>query len=163
SKDCRREYGWQPASCDQGHLLISSNLRHFRISRPGRLLRLYSLALPMKTTWFTFILAFVAFWLEGRVAGQDAQPSSRFIYVEPHMGTRFKIVLYAKNRLAADQAAQAAFKRIAALDAMMSDYRPDSELMRLCRNAVNKPVHVSNELFFVIARAQDVSRASGGA
>jgi len=72
-------------------------------------------------------------------------------------------VLYANDQSTADQASQAAFKRIATLDAMMSDYRPDSELTRLCRNAVNKPVRVSNELFFVIARAQGVSRASEGA
>jgi thiamine biosynthesis lipoprotein len=124
---------------------------------------LYSVAQAMKTTCCILVLAFLTFWLEVRATAQNAQPLSRYIYVEPHMGTHFKVVLYAKDHTSADGAARAAFKRVAALDAMMSDYRPDSELMRLCQSAVNKPVRVSNELFFVIHRAQEVSRASEGA
>ena len=46
---------------------------------------------------------------------------------------------------------------------MLSDYRSDSELMRLCRQAGGDPVHVSDELFFVLSRAQEVSRISDGA
>ncbi|HJT77853.1 MAG TPA: FAD:protein FMN transferase, partial [Gemmataceae bacterium] len=75
----------------------------------------------------------------------------------------FKIILYAADRAAADAASKAAFARVAALDAMMSDYRPDSELMRLCHKAGGGPVHVSDELFFVLSRAQEVSRISDGA
>src|ERR1700687_1535305 len=78
------------------------------------------------------------------------QALSRYTFVEPHMGTHFKIVLYAPDTLTADAAAKAAFGRIAALDAMMSDYRPESELMQLCQKAVQKPVRVSDELFFVL-------------
>ena len=63
----------------------------------------------------------------------------------------------------ARQAARAAFARIAELDAIMSDYRPASELMQLCRKAGGEPVHVSKELFFVLSRAQEVSRLSDGA
>jgi thiamine biosynthesis lipoprotein len=79
------------------------------------------------------------------------------------MGTQLRIVVYANDQVSADAGAKAAFKRIATLDAIMSDYRPDSELMQLCKNAVRRPVHVSNELFFVISRAQEVSEASDGA
>jgi thiamine biosynthesis lipoprotein len=79
------------------------------------------------------------------------------------MGTRFRIVIYARDEKAANDAARAAFDRIAVLDRMMSDYRPDSELMQVCRNAVEHPVHVGAELFFVLSRAQEVSRLSGGA
>jgi thiamine biosynthesis lipoprotein len=91
------------------------------------------------------------------------QALSRYSYVEPHMGTHFKIVLYAPDKSTADRAAQATFLRIAALDAMMSDYKPDSELMQLCRNGVQKPIRVSDELFFVLERAQKVSEYSDGA
>src|SRR5579884_731169 len=88
---------------------------------------------------------------------------TRFTYTEPHMGTRFKIILYAPDRAAADAAAREAFARVATLDAIMSDYRPDSELMRLCRKAGGDPVPVSEELFFVLSRGQEVSRLSDGA
>ncbi len=93
-----------------------------------------------------------------------AEPKlSRYTYTEPHMGTRFKIILCAADQSAADGASKAAFARVAALDAMLSDYRPDSELMRLCRRAGGDPVPVSDELFFVLSRAQEVSRISDGA
>jgi thiamine biosynthesis lipoprotein len=91
------------------------------------------------------------------------QALNRFEYAEPHMGTRFKIVLYAPNTSSADQAAKAAFERITVLDKMLSDYRDDSELMQLCQKAVHKPFQVSEELFFVLSRAQEISRLSDGA
>jgi thiamine biosynthesis lipoprotein len=93
----------------------------------------------------------------------SAPSLSRFTFTEPHMGTRFKIIVYATDEATAKRAVQAAFKRIAALDAMMSDYRPGSELMQLCRKAGRGPVPVSKELFFVLSRAQEVSRLSDGA
>src|SRR5205807_2426091 len=58
---------------------------------------------------------------------------------------------------------QAAFARVASLDASMSDYRQESELMRLCAKAGGPPVRVSDELFFVLRRAEEVSRRSDGA
>src|SRR5438270_6131047 len=88
---------------------------------------------------------------------------TRFTYTEPHMGTRFRIIAYAPDRATADRAARDAFARIAALDGSMSDYRPASELMRLCARAGGPPVKVSKDLFFVLSRAQEVSRRSGGA
>jgi len=45
----------------------------------------------------------------------------------------------------------------------MSDYRPDSELMRLCGAEAGKPVAVSEALFEVLRAGQGVSEASGGA
>jgi FAD:protein FMN transferase len=96
--------------------------------------------------------------------GDAAEPAlARFSYAEPHMGTQFKILLYAPDRASADTAAKAAFTRIDVLDGIMSDYRPTSELMQLCKKAGTDPVPVGEELFFVLARAQEVSRLSGGA
>lgn len=93
-----------------------------------------------------------------------AEPAlTRFTFTEPHMGTRFKITLYAPDAATANRAAREAFARITTLDGIMSDYRPDSELMRLCRKAGGEPVPVSEELFFVLSRGQEVSRLSGGA
>jgi thiamine biosynthesis lipoprotein len=45
----------------------------------------------------------------------------------------------------------------------MSDYLSTSELMRLCAKAGGNPVKVSGSLFFVLSRAQEVSRHSDGA
>jgi thiamine biosynthesis lipoprotein len=96
--------------------------------------------------------------------GLRAEPApARFTFDEPHMGTRFRIIAYAPDEATARKAARAAFARIAALDACMSDYRPTSELMRLCAKAGGGPVRVSEELFFVLSKAQEVSARSDGA
>ncbi|HEY3132723.1 MAG TPA: FAD:protein FMN transferase [Acidobacteriota bacterium] len=79
------------------------------------------------------------------------------------MGTRFKIVLYARDAEQGAQASRAAFDRIAHLDEIMSDYRQDSELMRLCAEAGGPPVKVSGDLFRVLGRSQEISRLSDGA
>src|SRR6266540_4497906 len=89
--------------------------------------------------------------------------AERFTFTEPHMGTRFKIVVYAADAATAQKAARAAFARIAALDGIMSDYRPASELMQLCKKAGGPPVPVGEELYFVLSRAQDVAGRSEGA
>ncbi|MBL8794419.1 MAG: FAD:protein FMN transferase [Planctomycetia bacterium] len=93
-----------------------------------------------------------------------AEPAlQRFTFSEPHMGTRFKIVLYAPDEATANAAAKAAFQRIADLDATMSDYRVSSELMQLCRKAGGEPVTVSDDLYRVLAKAQEFSKLSDGA
>ncbi|MHB1424451.1 MAG: FAD:protein FMN transferase [Gemmataceae bacterium] len=93
-----------------------------------------------------------------------AEPAlTRYTFTEPHMGTRFRIIVYAPDRNSAREAIQDAYARIASLNATMSDYDKASELMRLCAKAGGPPVPVSRELFFVLSRAQEVSRQSDGA
>ncbi len=82
------------------------------------------------------------------------------------MGTTFRVALYAADEATAKKAADAAFARVAQLDGIMSDYRKDSELMRLCRafaTEVGEPVPVSEELFVVLSQAEELSEASDGA
>ncbi len=60
-------------------------------------------------------------------------------------------------------ACKAAFDRVADLEDIMSDYRRDSELMRLCAKSGQGPVKVSPDLFRVLAYGQQVSERSDGA
>jgi thiamine biosynthesis lipoprotein len=109
------------------------------------------------------LCAFVALILAGYVRADDLK---RFEYEEPHMGTKFRIVLYAPDQATADKAAKTGFARVAALNQIMSDYDPNSELMKLCEKSAVKPagpVKVSDELFFVLSKAQEVSELSDGA
>lgn len=91
------------------------------------------------------------------------QALARFEFSQVHMGTEFKVVLYALNANLAAQASDAAFSRIAMLDAIMSDYDPGSELMRLCQQAGGPPVRTSDDLFRVMAQAQQLAEQSQGA
>ncbi|PYV09239.1 MAG: thiamine biosynthesis protein ApbE [Acidobacteria bacterium] len=88
---------------------------------------------------------------------------THFEFSEPHMGTIFRIVLFAPDEAAAQQASAAAFGRITALDDTMSDYNPQSELMLLCGHAAGPPVVISGDLFRVLEKSQDVAEKSGGA
>ncbi len=93
----------------------------------------------------------------------DEPALRRYSFTEQHMGTRFEIILYAPSETVARDAARAAFARIAQLDGIMSDYRPTSELMQLCKKAGGPPIPVSADLFDILYRSQEISRLSGGA
>ncbi|QDU20503.1 FAD:protein FMN transferase [Urbifossiella limnaea] len=98
---------------------------------------------------------------------RPVQPAlARHEFESKHMGTTFRIVLYAADAPSAKEAADAGFARVAALDACMSDYKRDSELMKLCaafRTEVGSPVAVSDDLFAVLWAARELSQASDGA
>src|SRR5579863_10389451 len=96
-------------------------------------------------------------------SGRQTTALSRFEFNEPHMGTLFSITLYAPDADAATAAAEAAFRRVAKLDRMMTDYDPKSELMQLCQRPVGEPTHVSPELFEILQESVRVARETDGA
>jgi thiamine biosynthesis lipoprotein len=103
------------------------------------------------------------FALSGCRTAPTAANLHRFEFKQPHMGTLFAITLYAPDEARAREASDAAFARIAALEQMMTDYDPESELMRLCQQPVGVPVRVSDELFEVLQKSQRLAELSGGA
>ena len=94
---------------------------------------------------------------------QEQKELTRFTLVEYHMGIDARLVVYATNKQIVEKACEAAFKRIAQLDDIMSDYRPKSELMRLCAQPKGTAVKISDDLYRVFERSQEVSRRSRGA
>jgi thiamine biosynthesis lipoprotein len=82
-----------------------------------------------------------------------------FEAVEPHMGTLFRIKLYAANAAQAQTSFRAAFDRVRDLDAILSDYKPDSELNQISQS----PIRVSEDLFRVLAASQKLAEETGGA
>ncbi len=96
-------------------------------------------------------------------AGDDPVVARRFTFKEPHMGTEFTLVLYTGDPDLASRASRAAFARIHAIDAALTDYDPSSELMRLCARAGGPPVAVGSDLFAVLGRAKELHDRSGGA
>jgi thiamine biosynthesis lipoprotein len=109
-------------------------------------------------------------WLLGLVllAGAGCRTVSspelrRFDFQRPAMGTLFEITLYAPDESVARTASDAAFTRISALDAMMTDYDAESELMRLRGVPVGQTARVSEDLFEVLRASQRLAESSGGA
>lgn len=84
-------------------------------------------------------------------------------YSQVHMGVRVDVSCYAPDRETAERASSSAYKRFADLEAIMSDYRPDSEVMKLCDRAGQGPIQISADLYRVLSRAQEVARLSAGA
>jgi thiamine biosynthesis lipoprotein len=111
-----------------------------------------------------YLMGFLAIFAGLALVRAGAGPElRRYTFTEVHMGTQFRIVLYAADEATAKLAAKAAFARAAQLDAIMSDYKPASELMRLCKKAGGPPVPVSEDLFAILYRSQEASRRTKGA
>ncbi|MCS7025836.1 MAG: FAD:protein FMN transferase [Bryobacteraceae bacterium] len=79
------------------------------------------------------------------------------------MGTVYTIVAYGEERGALLGAVDQAFEEVRRLDRMLSNYRPDSELSRVNREAARGPVAVSAELFALLEACQRYSQESDGA
>lgn len=96
-------------------------------------------------------------------AGRPASHLQRFEFSQPHMGTTFRIALYAPDEETAWRASQAAFEYVARLDSILSDYRATSELMLLCQKAGSGPIKVGVDLFRILSISQAVATRTGGA
>lgn len=95
-----------------------------------------------------------------------SRPSNltRYEFQRPEMGLPFRLILYAPTADAATNAFEAAFARIADLNACLSDYDENSELSKLSRSSGSgKWVPISDDLWRVLDRASLVSRSSDGA
>jgi FAD:protein FMN transferase len=78
------------------------------------------------------------------------------------MGTTFSVVLYGSDQQSMNQAIDAAFDEAHRLDALLSNYRPESEWSRINREAALRPVAVSPELFRLLSECIEYSHASEG-
>jgi len=89
--------------------------------------------------------------------------AARYMFEQVHMGTRFRLTLYANSQRAADKAAGAAFARIAELDQRLSHYKDDSELSKLCSaSGSGKWNAASDDLWLMLTRSVDLSKRSDG-
>jgi thiamine biosynthesis lipoprotein len=86
----------------------------------------------------------------------------RFAFEKAEMGLPFRVTLYAPDEATAKAAAEAAFARVAELNAILSDYDPDSEISKLSHTH-EVEVPVSQDLWNVLERGQAMSARSDGA
>jgi FAD:protein FMN transferase len=103
---------------------------------------------------------------QGLFASEPKTPDAlrRYSFTSPGMGTGFNITLYApQNRYAGVEAAVlAAFDRVTALNAVFSDYEPNSEINRLAA-AAPTPWPCSPDLLALSARALELTQATDAA
>ncbi|BCX47320.1 PE-PGRS family protein [Haloferula helveola] len=78
------------------------------------------------------------------------------------MGTRFSITCYSAYPALAEAAANAAFAEAEAINAVASDYIPDSELMRISTAPVGKAVELSPSLYDLLSTARRIAEDTDG-
>ena len=90
---------------------------------------------------------------------------SRFEYKAEKMAVPVRLIFYAESKEKAEEAAAAVYSRFDELNEMMSDYNPESEIVRACRESgeTGKPVEISQSLYAVLKRAREINQLSEGA
>ena len=78
------------------------------------------------------------------------------------MGTTYTVVAYAEDQQQLEDGVGAAFTEARRLEAMLSNYRSQSEWSKVNREAAKGAVQVSPELFNLLAACLEVSRQSVG-
>jgi FAD:protein FMN transferase len=78
------------------------------------------------------------------------------------MGTTFTVVAYGRDSAYLQEVASQVFQEIDDLDSQMSNYKPNSELSSINREAAQHAVIVEPKLFRLIQDSLEYSRASGG-
>ncbi len=128
-------------------------------SQSNRFTPLWGMFRP-RIAGFAVILAL----LRGAFGGGCAQAAERFAFEKAEMGVPFRVTLYASDEATAKTAADTAFSKVEALNAVFSDYDSDSELSRLSDSSGRgRPLAVSHDLWRVMEFAQTVAVRSGGA
>ncbi|MEZ5500150.1 MAG: FAD:protein FMN transferase [Steroidobacteraceae bacterium] len=98
------------------------------------------------------------------VGAASAQAHGEWLFRETAiMGTRCAVELWTDDRAHGLALIDDVFAEMRRIDALMSTYKPESELSRLNARAGRRPVQVSAELFDLIETAVDYSRVTHGA
>ena len=79
------------------------------------------------------------------------------------MGTRIAVELWSPTDAQGEAAIDAVMAEMRRVDALMSHYKPESQLSQINAHAGAGPVRVDRELFDLIARSLDFSRLTDGA
>ena len=88
---------------------------------------------------------------------------SLFTRVHPAMGTDFTLYIYAPDAANADREAERAFAIVDQLDALLSNYKPQSELSRINHEAADHAVTTDPETFRFLQESLSWSACTDGA
>ena len=111
-------------------------------------------------TIFVFVLFLLVAMFFGITRKQPVEFESGYRLV---MGTFARVIVVAPNRKIAEKAAEDAFAAIENVDNLMSDYKDNSEISIVNREAFQRAVQVSEPTFEVIQRSVKFSKFTDGA
>ncbi len=95
--------------------------------------------------------------------GAAAQPLVRYEASHESMGTVFTVVAYGRDRNFLGEVVEQVFQEVDRVDAQMSNYKPESELSAINREAASHAVLVEPHLFQLLKESVRYSRETNGA
>lgn len=114
----------------------------------------YPVSIWRHRLWFSVLAACALY---------SAAVQAEWLYREEAiMGTRCAVELWATDRNAGNAAIEAVLADMRRIDALMSTYKPDSEISRVNAKAAIAPVAVTAELFGLLQTAQQYAGLSKG-
>lgn len=107
----------------------------------------------------------IMFWSVYTLAAQTSDELKRFEYNREEMGVPVRVVLFAPNEALAQKGSQAVYVLFSKLNAIMSDYDPESEIIQVCRRSGESGdfVPVSRDLHEVLAQSRRFTEMTHGA
>lgn len=96
----------------------------------------------------------------GSVSLLSAEPVTRMRFV---MGTTLKIGVSASDSQVAEKAADAAFREVERIDRLLSNYKEDSEISQINREAYPESAVTTSEVRRFLMRSLEISRMTDGA
>lgn len=91
-----------------------------------------------------------------------AQPLSKFFFERPALGSKATITCYTSDSLKASNVAKAAFMLLDSFDHIFSDYKNNSEIMRLTKSEPGKWIPISSPLYDLIKKSETINVATSG-
>lgn len=118
---------------------------------------------PFQVPYFTllFCWSFLVTW--SFTLTSPAKELQHFSFTEPHMGTLFRVDLYAEQEELAKKAVDLAFQEIETINLCASDYLPDSELTRFNLAPPHQPFQASPVFFDLVKRSVKLHEQTKGA
>lgn len=107
----------------------------------------------------SYVLGILVFCLITISSAAGTSPEAVVDRVQYHMGTYARVLIYGGTNADAD----AAFLKIKELDALLSDYDPDSEVSEISRMAGKRSVKASPDVLEALREALYVAGETGGA
>ena len=96
-------------------------------------------------------------------AAQKAESTVRYEASHESMGTVFTVAAYGRDRTFLGEVVEQVFEEVDRLDEQMSNYKPESELSVINREAASHPVVVEPGLFHLLEISVHRSEETGGA
>jgi thiamine biosynthesis lipoprotein len=122
--------------------------------------------LSPRVRWSGFVLAVLIILLPSgaqKTAAPVTHQPQLYTRVHPAMGTDFTLYIYAPDAAGADREAAHVFAIVDDLEALLSNYQPQSELSRINRTAGHETVTTDPETFRFLEDSQRWSALSDGA